>query len=44
MLQYVKNSIAMGNSNPKLFDFVTFVTKDIKDDGIQHALSHYKMI
>lgn len=44
MLQYVENSIAMGNSNPKLFDLVNFVTKNINDDGIYHALKHYKMI
>ena len=44
MLQYVENSIAMGNSNPILFDFVSFVTKHINDDGISHALKHYKII
>lgn len=44
MLQFVKNSIAMGNSNPLLFDLVTFITKDVKNDGIQHALRHYEMI
>ena len=44
MLQYVPNSIAMGNSDPLLFDLVSFVTKDIEDDGIEYALSHYKII
>ena len=44
MLQYVKNSIAMGNSSPELFDLVTFVTKDIHDNGIEYALSHYNML
>lgn len=44
MLQYVPNSIAMGNSTPFLFDLVSFVTKDIKDDGIEYALSHYGII
>lgn len=44
MLQYVKNSIAMGNSHPKLFDLVSYVTKDIEDDGIAHALEHYGLI
>lgn len=44
MLQYVPNSIAMGNSTPLLFDLVSFVTKDIEDDGIEHALAHYKII
>jgi hydroxymethylpyrimidine pyrophosphatase-like HAD family hydrolase len=44
MLEYVKNSIAMGNGNPLLFDLVSFVTKDIEDDGIDYALKHYKII
>jgi Cof subfamily protein (haloacid dehalogenase superfamily) len=44
MLQYVPNSIAMGNSTPLLFDLVSFVTKDIENDGIEHALSYYKII
>ncbi|NRY46482.1 hydroxymethylpyrimidine pyrophosphatase-like HAD family hydrolase [Clostridium beijerinckii] len=44
MLKYVKNSIAMGNSTPLLFDLVSFVTKDIEDDGIKYALKHYNII
>jgi Cof subfamily protein (haloacid dehalogenase superfamily) len=44
MLEYVKNSIAMGNSTPLLFDLVSFVTKDLEDDGIEHALKHYNII
>lgn len=44
MLSYVKHSIAMGNSTPKLFEYVSYITKDIKDDGIEYALKHYKLI
>jgi Cof subfamily protein (haloacid dehalogenase superfamily) len=44
MLEYVPNSIAMGNSTPLLFDLVSFVTKGIEDGGIEHALSYYKII
>jgi len=44
MLQYVPHSIAMGNSTPFLFDLVSFVTKDIEDDGIEYALAHYGII
>lgn len=44
MLKYVNNSIAMGNSNPKLFEIVNFVTKDINDDGIEYALKHFEII
>ena len=44
MLNYVPNSIAMGNSTPLLFDLASFVTKDIEEDGIEHPLSYYKII
>ena len=44
MLEYVPNSIAMGNSTPVLFDKVSFVTKSIEDNGIEHALTHFKII
>jgi Cof subfamily protein (haloacid dehalogenase superfamily) len=44
MLKYVPNSIAMGNGTPFLFDLVSFVTKDIEDDGIEYALTHYGII
>ena len=44
MLKYVTNSIAMGNSTPVLFDEVSFVTKDIEEGGIKHALNHYGII
>ena len=44
MLEYVENSIAMGNSNPILFDLVSFVTKNVDDDGIYRALKHYEII
>ena len=44
MLEYVKNSVAMGNSHPLLFDLVSFVTKDIEEDGIDYALNHYNII
>ncbi|MEY8001110.1 HAD family hydrolase [Clostridium sp. Mt-5] len=44
MLKYVPNSIAMGNATPTLFDLVSFVTKNIEQDGIKHALEHYGII
>lgn len=44
MLKYVKNSIAMGNSSPVLFDLVSYVTTDIDEDGIYNALKHYSLI
>ena len=44
MLEYAHTSIAMGNSTPSLFDKVSFVTKDIDEDGIYYALKHYNLI
>lgn len=44
MFKYVPNSIAMGNSTPSLFNLVSFITKDIEDDGIEYALKYYNII
>ena len=45
MLQYVPNSIAMGNSSPaSLFDQVSYVTDNASQDGIWHALLHFGFI
>lgn len=44
MLEFVKNSIAMGNCTPLLRDIVSFITKDVDQDGIEFALQHYQLI
>lgn len=44
MLTYTKESVAMGNSHPALFDLVTYRTKNIDDHGIEHALKHFHII
>lgn len=44
MLGYVKHAIVMGNGDPELFKYAYYVTKDIEDDGIYHALEHLKLI
>ena len=44
MLEYAHTSIAMGNSNPKLFEIATYITKHVDEDGIYHALNHFGMI
>lgn len=44
MLEYTKESIAMGNSNPILFDKVTYTTSNIDNDGIFNALKHFHII
>lgn len=44
MLCHVPNSIAMKNSPQEVLDTVTYVTKDVDDDGIYHALAHFHLI
>lgn len=44
MLKYVKHAIVMGNGEPELFKLAYYVTKDIEEDGIYHALEHLKLI
>lgn len=44
MLNYVKNSIGMGNSHEDIIKIVTFLTKDVDEDGVAHALEYFKII
>ncbi len=44
MFEHIPNSVLMGNGNPNLFEKVSFVTKDIEDDGIEHALKYFEVI
>lgn len=44
MLKYVKHAIVMGNGEPELFKLAYYVTKDIEEDGIYHALEHLDLI
>jgi len=44
MLEYVKTSIAMENSSQDVLDMATFITKDVDEGGVEHALKHYKLI
>lgn len=44
MLQYVPNSIAMGNAMKEILPFCAFQTANIEDDGVQKALKHYNII
>ena len=44
MLCYVKHAIVMKNGDPELFKYAYYVTKDIEDDGIYHALKHLNLI
>ena len=44
MLQFVPNSVAMGNSMKELFPYCAHRTADLEDDGIEKALRHYGII
>jgi Cof subfamily protein (haloacid dehalogenase superfamily) len=44
MLTYAKHSIAMGNAPQAIKDIVSFVTEDVDQGGIEHALRHYGLI
>lgn len=44
MLKYVKHSIGMGNSDGGVPEIVTFLTRDVDQDGVDYALKHYKII
>lgn len=44
MLEAAAHSVAMGNSTEGLKEISSFVTKDLYDDGIEYALSHFDLI
>lgn len=44
MLTYVKNSIAMGNSHEDIKKIVSFLTRDVDEDGVAYALEHFNII
>lgn len=44
MLKYVKHSIGMGNSDGGVPEVVSFLTRDVDQDGVDYALKYYKII
>lgn len=44
MLEFVNHSIGMGNAPEEVKDIVSFVTKDVEDEGVVHALKHFNLI
>lgn len=44
MLQYVPNSIAMGNSMKEILPYCSYQTADIREDGLQKALEYFEII
>lgn len=44
MLEYVNNSVAMGNASDDVKQYASFVTKDVEEDGILHGLKHFGLL
>jgi Cof subfamily protein (haloacid dehalogenase superfamily) len=44
MLRYVKHSIAMENADEETRSLVSYITKDVDEDGVYHALRHFNII
>ena len=44
MLRHVPKSVAMGNANDKVKRSASYVTTDVKEDGIYNALKHFKVL
>lgn len=44
MLGHVHTSIAMGNANDAVKEACDYVTKDVDEDGIYHAMLHFGLI
>lgn len=44
MLEFVPNSIAMGNSMKEILPYCAYQTADLEDDGLEKALKHYGII
>lgn len=44
MLSYVGHGIAMGNASAAAKEAAEYVTTDIHEDGIQHAMEHYGLL
>lgn len=44
MLQFAKNSVAMGNAHDSVKEVANFVTKHVSDDGLEHAFKYFNLI
>lgn len=44
MLQHVQIGVALGNAHEELKKVADYVTTEIHEDGVYHALKHYKII
>lgn len=44
MLQFVPNSIAMGNSMKEIVPYCAYQTANVEEDGLEKALKHFEII
>jgi len=44
MFEYVNIAVAMGNASDEVKEIADYVTDDIDDDGIEHALKHFHIL
>ena len=44
MLLFAGKSVAMGNSSEKVKEQVSYVTKNVEEEGVAHALLYYGFI
>ena len=44
MIRYAAHGVAMGNADPRLKEAADYVTKDLSDHGIYHALHYFSLI
>ena len=44
MLRHVPKSVAMGNANDKVKASASYVTSDVREDGIYNALKHFGVL
>ena len=44
MLRHVPKSVAMGNANDKVKASASYVTSDVREDGIYNALKHFSVL
>lgn len=44
MLEYVAYGIAMGNAEDKVKESADYITDDVDNDGILHALEHFRVL
>ena len=43
MLEYANTSVVMGESIDKVKAYASYVTDDVKDDGIYNAMKHLEL-